>query len=454
MGEPTEHKGRRRFLSLMIIAAMSLLIRLAPLARDGIGWSVEPDSLGYIHLADGLVAGCGFAREVNGRCGSAEVMRTPGYPLFLAVLPGFRCALALQAFLSAGIVLLVGLVTRRWMDRTGAWLTATIIGFDVPSVIASNTLLTETLFTFLVTCALLLQLQVLLADEDMGYLKAATGMTVAAILVGVAAFVRPIGEALILAVPLPALLLFRLSRSQRLSIAVLAVSVPLLMINCWSFRNHEQRGIWTFSTIAALNTYYYRAAGVLAYDTGRDFSDVRSELIRSTGGSLDELSPVATEKLAAQGRAILRNHLQAFCAITFKGLLRTAFGVDRTGLKVLLGCNRTHDSSERQDSEIGRSNGCPWLISLLVHFELALLTFSWLGVALALVALPHSNRKEVTLIIIALMTAGLLLIAAAGPEGYDRFRVPAVPMLAIVAGLAWSSALSGFTGGIINTAHD
>jgi len=50
------------------------------------------------------------------------------------------------------------------VDRNnGAFIVAAVIGLDVPSIVASNSLLTETLFTSLVSAAILLQLEAVLS---------------------------------------------------------------------------------------------------------------------------------------------------------------------------------------------------------------------------------------------------------------------------------------------------
>src|SRR6266478_9287223 len=104
-----------RMLALAAIALISLLVRLAPLIRPGIGWATKPDSVDYIHLANGLVAGCGFERAEFGRCLQAELVRTPGYPLFLAVFSSMRAALAVQAILGAAVMLISALFAWRWI---------------------------------------------------------------------------------------------------------------------------------------------------------------------------------------------------------------------------------------------------------------------------------------------------------------------------------------------------
>jgi hypothetical protein len=421
---------------LAAIALMSLLVRLAPLIRPGISWATKPDSIDYIHLANGLVAGCGFARAVFGTCGQAELVRTPGYPLFLAALPSMRAGLAVQGILGAGVMFLTALLAWRWIGIMGAFIVAAVIGLDVPSIVASNSLLTEALFTSLVTAAILLQLAAVLSDAV--DVKAIASVVIAALFIGLATLVRPIGEVLIVVAPLPVIFLHQLVPAKRIVLALLAVSVPLVVIAGWSYRNCERRGIWTFSTVGALDTYYYRAAGVLAYENGRSFHEVQSELLQSTGNSVEALSPSVTEELGRRGRAILRSHPGALCIVTLRGFLKTSFGVDRSGLRILCGYE-----TPRNEAKLGISQkifsvlSFP-LLSFVLLMEFGLLAFTWAGVGRALWCLRYSQSRNNALIIIPLFAAVLLLAAAAGPEGYDRFRVPAMPMLAIVAAAGWT----------------
>ena len=424
-------------LALAAIALISLLLRLAPLIRPGVGWATKPDSIGYIHLADGLVAGCGFARAVFGSCLQAELFRPPGYPLFLAVFPSMRAALAVQAVLGAAVILISALFAWRWIGITGAFIVAAVIGLDVPSIVASNSLLTETIFTSLVTAAILLQLEAVL--RGVIDVQAIASVFIAGLFIGLATLVRPIGEVLILVAPLPALFLSDLAPTKRIALALLTVSLPLVIIAGWSYRNWNRRGIWTFSTIAAINTYYYRAAGVLAYENGRSFVEVQSELLQSTDNSFEALSPEITEELSSRGRAILRSHPGAFCFVTLRGFLKSALSVDWTGPRILLGYEPLRQVANLGISEKISSLLSYPLLSLVLLMVYCLLAFTWAGAGQALWwCLRNSQTRNNALTIIPLFAALLLLAAGAGPEGYDRFRVPVMPMLAIVAASGWT----------------
>jgi len=311
-----------------------------------------------------------------------------------------------------------------------------LIGLDVPSIVASNSLLTETLFTSLVTAAILLQLEAVL--RDVIDVQAIASVFIAGLFIGLATLVRPIGEVLIVVAPLPAIFLGGLAPTKRIALALLAVSVPLVIIAGWSYRNWDRRGLWRFSTIAALDTYYYRAAGVLAYENGRSFEEVRTELVRSTGNSEEALSPEITEDLSRQGRAILRSHPGAFCIVALRGFLKSAFSVDRCGLRILCGFETPRREADAGISEKILSILSSPLLSLVLLMEYCLLAFTWAGAALALWCLRDSPSGNKALCMIPLFAAVLLLAAAAGPEGYDRFRVPAMPLLAIVAASGWT----------------
>jgi hypothetical protein len=73
-----------------------------------------------------------------------------------------RAALAVQAILGAAVMLTSALFAWRWIGIMEAFIVAAVIGLDVPSIVASNSLLTEALFTSLVSAAILLQLEAVL----------------------------------------------------------------------------------------------------------------------------------------------------------------------------------------------------------------------------------------------------------------------------------------------------
>ena len=80
----------------------------------------------------------------------------------------------------------------------------------------------------------------------------------------------------------------------------------------------------------------------------------------------------------------------------------------------------------------------PWL-SFLIFVEFALLAYAWVGVGMALTRIAHARLGSVGLILIPLCGALLLLAVATFPAmPQARYRVPAMPMLAMVAAFGWT----------------
>jgi hypothetical protein len=128
-----KHRGRSWELScITVVALLALSARLVPLSRPGTAWMFEPDSPSYTLLATGLTKGCGFARWEHGTCQAPQLLRTPGYPLFLAALGSLRSAIVVQAILEAGTVLVVGVAAAAVAGTTAGIVAASIFAFDVP----------------------------------------------------------------------------------------------------------------------------------------------------------------------------------------------------------------------------------------------------------------------------------------------------------------------------------
>ncbi len=69
--------------------------------------------------------------------------------------------------------------------------------------------------------------------------------------------------------------------------------------------------------------------------------------------------------------------------------------------------------------------------------QFALIVMTWIGVDRVLASLRGKTPREVALILIPLSVALSLMILAAGPEAYARYRMPAAPFLAMLAGIGW-----------------
>ena len=437
---------------LFLIAAVTCLIRLSPVLRHGVAWAMDQDSVGYIALAKGLRAGCGFAAQwSNGRCGPAELERTPGYPLVLSFLPSMRAAIVVNSVLGAGVCLLIALFVWRHWSLAAAIIAESLLAFDLSTIIVSNQIATEVLFTLLTTTAILLVLTSICRNHF--DIRVILGMLGAGLLLALGEFVRPIGQVLIIVGAISALALRDITMGRRAALIVLVLSLPVLSILGWSYRNYKLRGIWTFSSIGAINLYYYRAAALIAHDSGRKFDDVQAELLRSAGRlreGADLWSKTYDEDpadLQIRSRKILFQHPYALALMTLKSFIWICYAPpNRPALGELLAHNPDRAEtnafvSRNIVSDIKSTLSSRWLLEMrtLISLQLGLTLFTWTGVGLALRRFRHEPPPQRWVLLILLCAAFVLVAAASGPEGNDRFRVPAMPMLALLAAFGWTT---------------
>src|ERR1700691_3233592 len=139
---------------LAVFVILAFILRAMWLMRPGVDWAVGADSHLYLALARGLRAGCGFAPYIE-RCGPPELMRTPGYPVFLVpFLAHLRLAILMQAALGALVCFIVARFAGRRAGPVAGILAAIIVAADVPTILNSKELITEALFQAMLTPAI------------------------------------------------------------------------------------------------------------------------------------------------------------------------------------------------------------------------------------------------------------------------------------------------------------
>ena len=147
--EPVTPKSFYRNLSVLFIAAFVIRILLALPALAEPETLLRPDSMGYWNPALALAAGDGFVSAPNSN--TPEVIRTIGYPLFLALSiklfgPGLLAAALAGIVIGASAVVPITFAVRKVAgDRTGllaGWLYAlnmTAVA-GAPLILADNLL--------------------------------------------------------------------------------------------------------------------------------------------------------------------------------------------------------------------------------------------------------------------------------------------------------------------------
>jgi len=416
--------------------AAALLPRLALCALAALDPSLtmRGDSLDYLALARNLAARGVFSTSAAAPF-APQIVRTPGYPLFLAPLaavlssPQFAAAVA-QSLLGAATVVLAW----RWLGRRdagrGAAFGALFLALDPVTVLHTPLLLSEALFMILVVGAGSLTVAAL--DEPRPRLAAACGA-----LWGAAIFVRPI------ALYLPFTLAWAWRRDKR-ALAVFLLAAYLLPAG-WTLRNRSATGRTVYAAVAGLDMLRYPAAGVEAMRTGRPWTEVEVEL----RGRVDATFPRGFADEAAKAQAynaaamsVLRAHpflLARYCA---QGAVKLLGG---TGLEMLLEWGKGLGSFRAEGAFTPGVSGSgtlallrahPGLIPLELLYAAALAALYVLSAA-GLVRLWRAGRREEA---VFLAWGALYFLGLSSSQGYYRFRIPMLPFLCAAAAAAFPRA--------------
>src|SRR5713101_7559358 len=243
----------------------------------------------------------------------------------------------------------------------------------------------------------------------------------------------------------PALLISGMTRTTRLGLCAAAIAIPALMMTVWAARNAHLGGICTFSTITVYNLYYYRSAGVLAYTTGTSLAEVQNLLARDLGLSHPSpfLTPPVYHEMLRGSLHILLSNTLATAVLSFRILIWLAIVPDRANLNAILGTNARSSQFLVASSDIVlrlRDLLHSPALTILVLLQMALIAFMWIGVGRAIIGIRGRRRQDAVVLMYLLSIALVMLVLAAGPEAIAPYRSPAMPFLAMVAGVGWSVA--------------
>lgn len=454
---------RRRFAALAVIALAAFALRAVWLLRGAGQWMTTPDSAGYVALAHGLLHGCGFAVWTRRTCGPPEVLRTPGYPVFIALFGGnWRAILSAQALMGGMLVFGLGLFAWRQFSFRAAILAALLVATDVPSILASKELMSETMFQFVLAAGVLLLAAAALSSEKRGALmKTAAG----GFLVAAASLVRPVGELLVPFLWLPFALTNSQPVRQRIWMSITAVMAAAGVLICWAGRNHTLAATWTLSTDGAFAVYYYATPPLLREDQ----ADSRIKVIRHNlvsrlqptfsasaagfPGSIGEPDYdsllAAVEKQPSLGRSMYHAFANAAvrhpldeATICAEGLVRLALQPYSPGIG-LRGLMRGESSASTLPIPSDQRNTFQLIVLTTVAFQILWLMLAWSGALMALARVRRLRAQPLSAVLIAFWVFTILLLIAPTPffgVRDIRYRTPIVPLLAILAGMGWFEA--------------
>jgi hypothetical protein len=387
----------RRSLDLALIVAVAAAANFVYFVCSD-GDYFYPDSATYLGPAKMLLSGHGFALKP----GVPEMLRTPGYPLLLALF-GARAVpvVVLQHLFNVALAVAIYLFALR-RGRFVAVAAAILFALDPPTVHYANKVLTETLFTALLFVAFVMD----------GRRPIVHGL-----LVGFLVLTRPVAIVYFAVVAI----VFALTRVPRRTIALFTAAALVLPL-AWAVRNKIEGGDFTVSVIGANNLLMYRAAGVMAIlDEGefeKDLATEQRDLLEETHDVIQQKEHVAAAEDLSEGvrapyysamaRRVIAQHPVAFALLTLRGLIVNVFESDWDSIMIV----------SRLDSRT---------------IQIALDAFVAVVFALAVAGVVVLWRGDRPLALLLGGTVAYFLLISAGGEAEARFRVPVVPEIAIAA---------------------
>jgi hypothetical protein len=428
-----------RLAPLGLLAA-ALLVRAAPLPvhRFSPERTFTPDSATYLDLAKGLAEGHGFGRSPDAARLSpenpslVEVFRTPGYPLLLALvmrlgLPVVPVTIVAQIGLDSVGVVLSFLAARRLLPLSWALVAGAIQVLDIPREVYANMVMSDVLFTFLAVLAVWL-----LADTAGAPGPLRSGAAGAA--VSLATAVRPLGAAMVV----PAAITLALRRA-RVSAVVAFTTVALAFPAAWIVRNGVLTGEWTLSSAFDYNLCLVAAAKVKARAEGVSRAAAERALVdqavRSSAGS----DPAARARAFRRvGYTTLRQHPAAACRELVLSTLEMTLAGERGNVLRLFGLTPGRDVAAALGETARSPGGALRELGRRTPLEVALVggQVAWnalLGLLCALGGWEVMRRGRAADLVLYGLTATAIL-AASVVVGTGRMRIPASPMIAVLAG--------------------
>lgn len=399
----------------------------------------DKDTSSYIRTAQSLLYGSAFSVSPD-LLEIPETIRTPGYPLYLAAsfamfgenIPVFVLT---QLFLSLGTIAIVYWMVHSTWGNSVATISALLLAFDIPSITFSLQVLSETLFTFLITAMIAAGVAVLKNP------KGKLCFLLTGVFLSTATMVRPISYYLV--IPLGAglglwMVVSRLKWRAILSRLLLFGLPFLIIVGGWQARNKLLIGDASVSQIEALNMLAYRAADIIALRDGTSIEEARQTLgiEDPTEARVSRQDMILAEHWRERGLEIIKQYPWLFLRSSLKGLLNMILGPGEGAfMQMINGQMVARGPIDDLKALPASAYLHKWVIDNPLYFIVFLYSVGYLFILYfgVLVWLITAVKKK-------LFTSSDLLcwgvffyfvLISAGPEAYYRFRVPLIPIQVI-----------------------
>ncbi len=408
-----------------LLGILALGVRL-PLILGEHGVTPGGDSAGYLSAATSIASGDGFG---------GDLYRTPGYPVMIvvldALLPGGRVAnvVIFQHALAAVLVAVIVVLAARWFGRPTALLAASILALSPALPYLEHAVLTDFLYAIVVFAFAARLGHVFLRERPSLAALVSVGALAAA-----ATYLRPSGQALILAV-IPMALYATRSVRATVRAGAIVIAVFALLVAPWIVRNWAQFDRPTMSVVTG-DTLFVRAFEVdeLPIPTDRVSGQLAADLAATRG----EVRMVTAVTLGLQEAGLTRlQTLDAQQSLAQDAILRHPFRY-AVGTIEEIGKLRVDPRDANTGTDVGPHVPDPRALTQAVWDASSALSFAWWTLSLGTFAgllVFVAPRGETRVLGAALVFTWLVLALAiaAGRGALVRYGLELAP-IAIVLG--------------------
>jgi len=413
-------------------------------AKDYSGFH-HNDTISYLIPAMELSTSAQFTTN-----GLAEILRTPGYPLFL--VPGILLnnpevvTIFLQILVNCLTLYLVFKISLLLFKKSEiAIICALMFAVEPISILYTSKLLAETLFTCLTTLALYFLLKYLGT-------RSLNKLLISAVALAASAYVRPISYFLpiVLTGFLLAWVVLKMQKNLRLLIHTgLFILVSMGLIGLWQIRNKIQTGYGGFAAISDTNLYFYQGASVLAAQQGVSYNEMRNKMGYYKEDIYLQFHPEQHRWERSHRYAYMRNKGVkilidspfTYAKIHLKGMIRTL--LDPAATEYL----KLYKLYPESGGLLGTIIDKGLIKTVLYLFKEKPLIF-WSNVLLGILliayylfglgALVSKNFSFNAPTLAVLCIAIYFIIISGGPNSLNRFRHPIMPLTCVLGGYGLS----------------
>lgn len=431
---------RKPLLIILLLAAITRLTLLSAILIKNPDGIYVHDSYGYWNIGYNVTHNGVFSQSENFPF-DPDYYRTPVYPLFIT----FAELIGPEGITIIILQIIVAVLTCYFVFKIAHLLTnnsfisniaALIVAVDLPSIALSNLVLTETLFTFLMVLSFFFLIRYF-QNEKM------SDLLFTGVFSGLLILCRPI------AFFIPFLFLVFISyrsfrRMNELFKQLIVYSgIVLLTLTPWLVRNKVVFGHYFLSVIREHNLLNYQAAAVYAERFNRPLPQaqriLRWKTFRNFKGNAHAQPYEYAKFIEKEALSVISDYPSIFIKEQVRQVGYFFFKPTRAFFEIQLGhWGQGYNTIPKEFSVFDNfRKGTSKITMALVFFQLIMMAAVYIAFAFGIIFMKKMRlRFHLILFSLTILCFALMNLP---PVTESRFRVPVVPLIAIISACGFYS---------------